>query len=329
MIEPQSREIISRVMSRYGASCSPEEFHAAVNVTFHNFESEVYDQLHSDMWTSLPQQFALLVDDCIREHRGLPEKIRVLDVGAGTGLASDCLLRTALGPRITSIDLIDTSQSMLEQATRRASRWNVPVRPHAGLIGGVPEGDRYELIVTCSVLHHVPDLKEFCSQVRRHQLPGGIFLHLQDPNTEFMAKRKLETGGRTQTRLLQQLARFTPKRIGGRIARELAGTQGEDYISKTNRALIQSGVVTAPLRIEDLFSITDIHVLDERGISIDAMRQWLPDYECLSQRSYVFFGKLRSELPARMQAKEDELCREKASGGAEIAAVWCLRAAEQ
>src|SRR5579862_2926055 len=76
---------VIEIMQRNGVTGSASDFHAAVNVCFHRFESEVYDELHQDMWQSLPQQGKLLVDDCLRD--GLPDQIRMLDIGSGTGLA--------------------------------------------------------------------------------------------------------------------------------------------------------------------------------------------------------------------------------------------------
>jgi len=319
------QQVITQVMKKYGARGTPDEFHAAVNVTFHNFESQVYDEIHSDMWASLPQQFALLVRDCLREYPDAPQKIRVLDIGSGTGLASDSLLRTDFGPRVTSIDLLDTSPSMLKQATLRSSQWRVPVQPRNGLVDDLPETNQYELIITCSVLHHVPDLQAFCATVRRHQAPGGIFLHLQDPNAVYLKKNAPKPGSRMQRRAWEQLSRFTPSRIFGRLAREVTGRQGQDYISKTNRALLEAGVIARPLKVEDLYAITDIHVIDGRGLSLEAIGGWLPDYVCISRRSYGFFGKLPSELPQRLRAEEDALTQKNELTGAEIAAAWRLK----
>ena len=58
-----SLEVLQPVARRYGVRCSLEEFHAAVNVVFHDMESEVYDRLHDDMWQSLPAQFNLVAGD--------------------------------------------------------------------------------------------------------------------------------------------------------------------------------------------------------------------------------------------------------------------------
>ena len=320
----QARSTICGIMDRHGVRCSPEEFHQSVNVLFHDFESEIYDQAHRDMWESLPRQFELLVRDWLRCDPHAPREICLLDIGCGTGFASDCLLKTAIGDRIKTIDLLDTSRAMLQQASRRASRWKAPSVCHEGLLDSLPPGSRYELIVTCSVLHHVPDLPAFLRAVRDLQRSGGVFLHLQDPNGDFLGDPELcRRMAPASWRPFPEWAyRFTPGRIARRIYRELTGKQGLDYLSKTNRALLGKGIVATPLSVHEIFSITDIHVLDGEGISISSMKSWLPDYECLSRRSYGFFGKLWSVLPKRRQRIEEDLIARQALNGLHIGAAW-------
>src|SRR5580700_8023787 len=135
---------IKRVMDRHGACCSPEEFHAAVNVTFHNFEAEVYDREHSDMWKSLPREIYRLANDCA-EAAGGQHDLSLLDIGCGTGLATHCLLKSGLAARIKSIELLDTSRSMLKQAEKRVAGWNRPFTINEGLIEDLPKGRKYSL----------------------------------------------------------------------------------------------------------------------------------------------------------------------------------------
>jgi SAM-dependent methyltransferase len=311
-------------MDRHGVRCSAEEFHRSVNVLFHDFESAIYDREHRDMWESLPRQFELLVGDWLLYDPHAPGEIRLLDIGCGTGLASDCLLKTVIGSRIKTIDLLDTSRSMLRQASRRASGWKAPSVCHEGLLNALPPGKQYELIVACSVLHHVPDLPEFLGAVCGLQATGGVFLHLQDPNGDFLGDPELRQRMTRASRspFMERACRFAPRRIFGRIYRELTGKQGQDYLSKTNRALLEKSVVATPLSAGEIFSITDIHVQDGEGISISSMESWLPGYTRLSMRSYGFFGKLWSTLPKRRQRIEDDLIARHALNGLHIGAAW-------
>src|SRR5439155_23132301 len=93
---------IREIMRNRGVICSLEQFQSAVNVIFHKYVSQVYDELHRVMWKSLLKQFEVSVADCLLRHQALPNSLRVLDVGCGTRLVSNSLLKTELGSRINS-----------------------------------------------------------------------------------------------------------------------------------------------------------------------------------------------------------------------------------
>src|ERR1700726_1933862 len=103
------------ILKRYGVRCSPSEFYEQVNLHFHAAESAVYDEVHRDMWDeTLPLQFKLLTSDCTAiAPKG---KLRVLDIGCGTGLSAEAFLKTSLGSATGEIHLLDTSKEMLEVA---------------------------------------------------------------------------------------------------------------------------------------------------------------------------------------------------------------------
>jgi 2-polyprenyl-3-methyl-5-hydroxy-6-metoxy-1,4-benzoquinol methylase len=318
---------LDEIMRRRGVRCTAEEFQAAVNVTFHRFESEHYDQLHQDMWQSLPAQIALLAGDCLQH--GAPESIRMLDIGCGTGLATQSLLQSPLGPRVSEVDLLDSSQEMLAQAEKRRQKWGKPGQTTVGLVESLAnsaEDRQYDLIITCSVLHHVPDLESFLGAVCKLQKnrPGAIFLHLQDPNSEFMADPELvqRKAKMTHGRPPEWLARLNPKRVAARLLREIKGEQGQDYLSKTNQALVNAGVIAEPLTTPELFSITDVHIHNSAGISIKRNQNWLPGYELVSRRAYAFFGELASSLDEPERTLEEDLIRNRAQNGEYVGAAW-------
>jgi SAM-dependent methyltransferase len=320
--------IVGRIMQRHGSRCSVEDFYSTLNVTFHEFESEVYDQAHADMWKSLPAQFNLLIDDCLGAYPDMPQHMRLLDIGCGTGLASDCLFETAIAARIQSVDLLDISPAMLQRASGRIARRGVPVNPHQGTVDSLPAGNKYELIVTCSVLHHIPDLPTFLKAVRDRQPDGGVFLHVQDPNGDYLHDAGLrERSARIPKGVLPDwVRRLAPRRIIARLRRELTGPGKQDYLLKTNRALLEQGMISTPLSAQEIYAITDIQINSGlEGISISAIRSWLPDYDCLSLRSYGFFGTIWSSLPARYRKAEEDLIARRAPNGAKIGAAWKVR----
>lgn len=317
---------LGAIMQRHGVRCTPSQFQAAVNVTFHEFESEVYDREHADMWLSLPREFDRLARDCAAEiaQHG---RLNLLDIGCGTGLATDCLLKSPLGNRIENIDLLDTSRGMLRQATKRAQRWNRPFRIYEGLVDVLPKRERYSLIVSSSVLHHVPDLRAFLHTVRSLQGDGGIYIHLQDPNGDYAndAEFKQRVAQVARRRYLLDVKQRFSRRVASRICRGLVRTQDGGYCAKTNRELLNAGIIATPLSVAEIYSITDIHVQDGTGVSLRQMKEWMPTYALVSTRSYAFFGMLWSNLPSSLKREENRLSDNRALNGAHVGAAWKLR----
>ena len=319
---PEALRSIAPIMNRHGVKCTAEEFHAAVNVTFHEFESEVYDQEHSDMWASLPRQFGLLVDDYFQTYPVPSGEFRLLDIGCGTGLATQCILGTHFQGKISSITLLDTSPAMLRQASQRASTWNIPCQSRQGRLNDLPPGETYDLIITCSVLHHIPDVGGFLEAVRCHQAGKGVFLHLQDPNGDYLHDPELR---QRMSQVPREPKPNLVQRALGRLYRELTGKQGDNYLIKTNKILLQKRFIETPLSPAELYSITDFHVENGEGISIRRMKDWMQDYTCLSQRAYGFFGTLWSNLPDPLKGIEEDLAVRNALNGLHIGGVWTLR----
>jgi SAM-dependent methyltransferase len=308
------------IMARTRTTLNERDFHQAVNVTFHKYESRDYDRLHKAMWQSLPRQFELLVGDLLQSGHPVPDDIHLLDIGCGTGLATDCLLRTALGDRVRSITLLDTSPAMLEQARARSASWRgIPVRAIEGILSQVPADLRFDLIIASSVLHHIPDLAGFFAALGQLQNSGSFFLHVQDPNGDAAADPEL---AQRRAEVVPQRPPSLFSRILGRIQREITGTQGKNCEALAIRDLAESGVTPLPLTVAELYAITDIHVQNGQGISIRNLQATLSSYNLIRSRSYAFFGLLESELDAARRQLEQQAILRGDHNGEYVGAVW-------
>lgn len=324
-----------------GSPLAPPAFHQRVNLAFHAAEAGSYDDLHRDLWQSLPAVFERLAADVIAA--GAPEQLRLLDIGCGTGLATDLLLRSPLGPRVMSIDVLDTAPEMLAQSAARAKGWPITPRFHEGTLDALPTTDdsapgetTFDLVLTCSVLHHIPDLADFGRQLARRQVAGGFFVHLQDPNGDalgdpVLTERLAEAATAIERRRAgKRLRRFLPHRVAARAWRELTRTQPKGYLHEVNETLIADGTITRPMAAEEIWSVTDIHVdglpfAQGRGISVARLHGLLPAYELVAHRSYAFFGALASDLPTPLAKRETALANRNDRRGRQLAAVWRRR----
>ena len=94
------------------------------------------------------------------------EKLAVMDLGCGTGLAG-----LLFKPRATRLDGIDLSPAMIEKARARGIYDALAV----GDIETVLQG-QYDLVLAADTLVYLGDLKPVFTAVAEHLAPGGFFL---------------------------------------------------------------------------------------------------------------------------------------------------------
>jgi trans-aconitate methyltransferase len=301
------------IMREAGVSLDAGAFHTAVNAVFHACGASCYDKLHRDMWESLPQQVQLLASDFLSQYPPPNSRMSALDVGCGTGLATELLLESRLGAFIRQVDLADPSEQMLDIAAMRESILAIRHRLVRGTIHNLPPRARYDVIVACCVLQHLPDLPEFLRQVSLRQQPGGVFLHLHDAN--FDHRDDPEHVNRVER------LRSTGQARAARLFKRFASNTGKD-LARVNEELLRCNVVARRLSDRDIRSVVDVCVREPRAISVRQMKSLLPDYELVSSRSYAFYGVLASALSPRYRARERALIAERALNGSQIAGIW-------
>src|SRR5207248_9961668 len=140
---------------------------------------------------------------------------------------------------------------MLQQAKGRAETWKVKTKILHGTAESLASRTRkYDIIVICSVLHHIPDLTSFLPQIQMLQSDGGILIHLQDPNGDqltnpVLRKRIAELEKSLPNESQRWLSRLHPRRVYRKIKRELTRTADgdSDYIGMVNKELLESGII--------------------------------------------------------------------------------------
>ena len=214
---------------------------------------------------------------------------------------------------------------MLKRCAQRPALQRVPRKLICGTLDALSPDSTYDVILTCSVLHHIPDLHSFFRQLRGMHRQGGMFLHLQDPNGDFMddmeLQRRIEQFDSSQ-RKPHWVKRITAERVLRRLRAMVTGQQPRNYIDLINEDLLRSGVIKQAMTDNELWSVTDIHIYNGKGISLQGLERLLAGYELVSSRSYSFFGTMYSELGSRFQKEEDRLQKEGARNGMHVAAAW-------
>lgn len=326
---------IESLIRAKGGAASAREFQREVNIIFHDVEATRYDELHREMWDSLQPLYDLLATDIQRSSPDATDWT-LADVGCGTGLATQFILQTPLKARISKLMMVDTSSVMLTKCQTRAATWGIPAEFINNHSDALPEAS-VDLLVTCSVLHHIPNLVSFCQQIRRIVRPGGFYLHIQDPrrgagacailNQRTGILRSARNGHRSRLLSLPRRAfRFGIRRFQQLVKLD----QANNYLAEVNRRLIESKLIKKPLSPCEIWSITDLRVGDlpyaaVDGICTDELAIALGSFDRVAKRSYGFFGVMPSHLPPSFLEDERRLMDEGSGDGAYLSGIWRRR----
>lgn len=323
-----SYQFLLPLIQKTKSTLSPEQFQERINIVFHNFEASHYDAVHTDMWGSLQQQINLLVADLFSHKKIESKELSLLDIGCGTGLSSQILLNSKLGQNINQVTLLDTSPNMLKHAAEKAKTWGKKYKTVNSYLGDLDE--KFDVIIISSVLHHIPDLKVFLKQVDNALNAGGILIHLQDPNGDYLNDATY-TQRRTQYEKdfdalprKKRITEYIPKPLLKSIKRLL---NRKDYIDQINDQLLAEKSIGRRMTADEIWSVTDIHVETKtdkvnKGISLEFLGKQLKNFDLIKMRSYGFYGFLKSDLIEEYKEKEEQFIQENQVNGRNISGIW-------
>jgi SAM-dependent methyltransferase len=146
----------------------------AHNRSAHDRVAAVYDERHPEIFNDIEQArlAAVLARAMALAGQGRSEPVRALDVGCGTGNLTRQLL--ALGARVTAADL---SPKLLAGIRKQFGGTGRVVTTELNGRDLAPIADcAFDLAVTYSVLHHVPDYAALVADMARVVRPGGVVL---------------------------------------------------------------------------------------------------------------------------------------------------------
>jgi SAM-dependent methyltransferase len=127
---------------------------------------------------SLRRLYAQLLTDVYDRAAEQTECPTALDLGAGEGSATRPLL--TLGVRVTAVD---HSESQLEALAKKCGAFRDRLELRLEDIDTTLQsiGRKFDIIVTCSFLHHIPDYLGMIRQSIALLKPHGQFFSCQDP----------------------------------------------------------------------------------------------------------------------------------------------------
>jgi len=323
------------VMARVGARMDSEEFIEAVSIAFQDIQSENQSGgadtgFRGD--TSFGQfQNALHV---ARQVYGPSPSVIVLGCARGfAGKAAEIAATTVAevfgAQESVRIETLDLSPALLREFAETSF-----VRGDAYS----EQKHRFDLVVTHSVLHFVPDVKPFFNLVKWLLKKRGGFILAHEPNARFWEnryclsavnalRRDLSSGGLTKglKSLLHPARMLAPFRK--------VKVEPENFWLRLNRVLAERHSFCGPLAENEIRRIVDVHRPEAfpgdfriglNGFDADDLgRTYLPGFQLVWSGSADHLGyNPRHMLSEKWQAKETELAREYPHDGSVFTAFW-------
>ncbi len=138
---------------------------------FYKYLSKVYDQINPFIWNEEMRTDALSLLD-------FSDEPMVLDVGCGTGFATEGLLE-----KVDTVYGLDQSEHQLEKAYAKFGKRSPPVHFHRGDAERLPFAtNSFDIIWSSGSIEYWPDPVRALREFRRVVKPGGQVL-VVGPNT--------------------------------------------------------------------------------------------------------------------------------------------------
>ncbi|MBI1257112.1 MAG: methyltransferase domain-containing protein [Chloroflexi bacterium] len=176
---------------------------------------------------------------------------RVLDLGCGPG---NITRRFALRYAGAQVDGVDGSAAMLHYGRKALASDGEAIASRITFVEGFIPGvalpaDVYEVIVSNSLLHHLPDPQALWTTIKTHSTAGTrVFVaDLYRPTSREIARQIVETYSADEPEVLKTdffnslLAAFTPAEIGAQLA--AAGLSHFSVQAIDDRHVVVSGVM--------------------------------------------------------------------------------------
>ncbi|SEQ96504.1 Methyltransferase domain-containing protein [Faunimonas pinastri] len=138
-------------------------------------DASEYDALRRALIPCFDSFYGTALDLIADWHPG--GSIRVLDLGAGTGLFSGMILD---GSPAAHLHLLDASPSMLDEARKRLHRYE-GIEFSVGDMAAGDLGGPFDLVVSALAIHHLDNAakRDLFLRIRRSLAPGGLFVNAE------------------------------------------------------------------------------------------------------------------------------------------------------
>ena len=315
---------LEMVMHRAKASLSPEEFIEAVSVAFQ--ESTQETKLTHENGFQSESSFGHFCEALRygRDRCGNSASVLVLGCGKGyAGKASSFAVPAVMEtfgaqgcPKIVTCDLTPA-------VLRMTAREGAAAETRAG---------KYDLVVAHSLLHYIPDLRQFFAFVESALAPGGALILAHEPNAAFWKNPEIQRAVAGLRR--ERKAPFWRKQLSRMKDWSRRARRGSsDVWKRVNRRLQERYGFRHSLGESEIRRLVDVHrpeadpggfKIGSNGFDIREMQQnYLKEFRLAHTWSSAHLGYLSSgELTEQWRQTERRLAEKYPLDGCVFTSYW-------
>ena len=306
-------------IARFGPQVPIESLVEEVNKIYHSFDAAQYDREHPEIHEQLPP----IWDEMIAQlpHSG---PWNVFNFGCGTGFEASQLLNR-LGNKVGKLVAYDPSPEMTAICKTRLEKF--PQAIFCSGIGEVQSHDPCNLLLTNSLLHHLPSIEETITSLLPCLTHDAMWLAGHEPSARFYRNEEcvklLES-----YRLYHSRAKWIEF---GNYAAKLRMVLGNHPLRSTALAAYKRGLFSSlpsALAVERIVDFHVAHSVDEvsqgRGLDIEKMQaSFRRDWSLNWSKTYSFLGSHSyASTPDRWVRKARLLENRFPADGANFCMVW-------
>jgi SAM-dependent methyltransferase len=328
-----TRQKIHTFVSEYLApGISVEDALSEISNTYHHFEAAIYDAAHPDIWQN-KSHLADAIQTFVFSKTSQP--VSILDLGCGTGFVSEVVLGINQPQKIEKLVLYDLSEDMVAVARKKFTSPQVQMEFMAGQKDwSTLSASRFDLVITNAVLHHIPDLEDFCAIVSQLLTPGGIFIAGHEPNASHYKNEELQEENRLFRKFKKARFRLSWSywlfKLG--LKKAPGKTPYLNIVAKTDEVLLEKKIIIKPIPALYLPKLIDIHVpitdfdqqpWGEPGFSApDFAASFLPGFKLLSSKTYTHIKDNLAQHYSQWKSKAAALQSRFPDDGADLLMVF-------
>ncbi len=315
---------IETLVEEYQPQLPVDQLVPEINRIYHSFEANIYDRHHPEIYEQLP----LIWKEMSEKISSSPQSksLRILDFGCGTGFEAQQLLQNLSATSIAGLTCYDPSPEMLEVCRAKIS----PLFPDALFCSSLEEAvvssnAPYTVLLTNSVLHHLPDATATINSLLPLLDARALWLAGHEPSLRFYKNSACVKN--LEAYLTRN--RWSPSGYT-RILKQIIQREREPY-KKTAQEAVRMGLFKRKPSVRIIDRLVDFQVAHStqeisrgRGFDFSVMEQNLQaSWKLIWLKTYSFMGPFyEGELKGYWARSCEDLAARFPNDGANFCMVW-------